>query len=78
MENIEWTEPLVFKENTESKRVLKTSTYQLKAARDWRARKMQDPVWVAEMRKKQELFNTARRAKRAADKAAKEANQMSV
>ena len=72
MENIEWTESLVFKENTESKRVLKTSTYQLKAAR-----KMQDPVWVAEMRKKQDLFNTARRAKRAADKAAK-ANQMSV
>ena len=57
-------------ENTESKRVLKTSTYQLKATRDWRARKMQDPVWVAEMRAKQELFNIARRAKRAAEKAA--------
>ena len=71
MENIEWTEPLVFDEKTESKRVLKTSAYQLKAARAWRARQMQDPVWVAEMRAKQELFNTARRAKRAADKAAK-------
>ena len=60
MENIE----------SESKRVLKTSKYQLKAARAWRARQMQDPVWVAEMRKKQELFNIARRAKRAAEKAA--------
>lgn len=76
MENIEWTEPLVFDEEIEAEkrreRVLKTSSYQLKAARDWRARKMQDPVWVAEMRKKQELFNIARRAKRAAEKAAKE------
>ena len=57
---------------TKSEKVFKTSKYQLKAARDWRARKMQDPVWVAEMRAKQELFNTARRAKRAAEKAAKE------
>jgi hypothetical protein len=61
-----------------SEKVFKTSSYQLKAARAWRARQMLDPVWVAKMRAKQELFNTARRAKRAAEKAAKEASQKSV